>query len=313
MYVPFSFCSARHSSTRRGSSWVSASSSRTSTAVETARVRPVRFRTGSCSLSNRMSASCFGELILNSTPGQLVDSPAEASCSSRSIRCDCAASAGPSTRMPARSMPDEDGHERHLEIRVDPRQAFPLDGGLQRVGQLQREVRPLARVGEGGGERQRPERGRLGASPADVLFADRLVAEVLERRVFQPVLRPRRVEQVAGEHRVERETAERDALSGQHNRVRLEVVPDLAEALVLEQRPDGVQHVAQAQPRLAEQRALLQGHVPRAPRGRREREPDDAGADRRGGVGQHAQTRREALREDRSTSAARPVSVVTPS
>ena len=46
----------------------SASSSSTSTAVDGARDVPVRFSTGSCSLSNSTSASCFGELMLNSPP-----------------------------------------------------------------------------------------------------------------------------------------------------------------------------------------------------------------------------------------------------
>ena len=65
---PSASCSPRHSRISRGSSWASASSSSTSTAVDGARDVPVRFSTGSCSLSNRISASCFGELMLNSPP-----------------------------------------------------------------------------------------------------------------------------------------------------------------------------------------------------------------------------------------------------
>ena len=68
MYVPFSFISPRQSRIRRGSSWVSASSSSTSTAVDGARDVPVRLSTGRLSLSNSTSASCFGELMLNSPP-----------------------------------------------------------------------------------------------------------------------------------------------------------------------------------------------------------------------------------------------------
>ena len=102
MYVPFSFINARHSSTRRGNSWVSASSSSTSAAVEVERVLPVRLDEGSWSFANRISPSCFGELMLNCSPAS---SQIRAVCcaSACSMRCDCAASAGPSMRMPARS------------------------------------------------------------------------------------------------------------------------------------------------------------------------------------------------------------------
>ena len=48
--------------------------------------------------------------------------------------------------------------------------------------------------------------------------------------------RPRGVEQVAGQHRIEAEPRERDAVSRQQDQVELQVVADLAEGLVLEQR-----------------------------------------------------------------------------
>jgi len=102
MYVPFSFINARHSSTRRGSSCVSASSSSTSAAVDVDRVRPVRLVAGNCSFSNRISPSCLGELMLNCSPASS-QMRAVYCASACSICCDCAASAGPSIRMPARS------------------------------------------------------------------------------------------------------------------------------------------------------------------------------------------------------------------
>ena len=46
----------------------SASSSSTSAAVDAERVLPVFFGAGSCSFSNRISPSCFGELTLKSSP-----------------------------------------------------------------------------------------------------------------------------------------------------------------------------------------------------------------------------------------------------
>ena len=62
----FSFARPRQSRITLRSSCDCASSSSTSTAVEAVRVRAGRFSTGSFSLSNRTSASCFGELMLNS-------------------------------------------------------------------------------------------------------------------------------------------------------------------------------------------------------------------------------------------------------
>ena len=83
-------------------SCVSASSSSTSTAVDGAFDVPVRFSTGSCSLSNKTSDSCFGELMLNSPPA-ISKIVADRCASSRSTVCDCAASAAVSMRTPARS------------------------------------------------------------------------------------------------------------------------------------------------------------------------------------------------------------------
>jgi hypothetical protein len=97
------FINSRHCRMSLGRSCVSASSSSTSTAVDGARDVPVRFSTGSCILSNRISDSCFGELILNSLPANSKIF-AVRSASSCSILCDCARSAGPSTRTPARSI-----------------------------------------------------------------------------------------------------------------------------------------------------------------------------------------------------------------
>ena len=50
---------------------------------------PVRFSTGSCSLSNRISASCFGELMLNSPPASSKICAVRCA-SSCSTCCDCA-------------------------------------------------------------------------------------------------------------------------------------------------------------------------------------------------------------------------------
>ena len=67
-YVPFSFCRPRQSITSRGRSWVSASSSSTSCAVDGVFAAPVRFSAGSCSFTNSTSPSCLGELMLKRSP-----------------------------------------------------------------------------------------------------------------------------------------------------------------------------------------------------------------------------------------------------
>jgi hypothetical protein len=95
-------------------SWVSASSSRTSTAVDGAFDVPVRLSTGSCSLSNRSSASCFGELMLNSAAGHLEDLGSLREL--LSTFCDCAASARVLTRMP-RVRPPQHRNQRQLQRR----------------------------------------------------------------------------------------------------------------------------------------------------------------------------------------------------
>ncbi len=124
--------------------------------------------------------------------------------------CDCAASAGASMRMP--------------EQRRQP------------VGQLAREVRPLAREGEKrlGGD---PRDGHgLGPAAADVFLGQRLVAEMFERRRFQRMPRTRGVEEIAREHRVEFEACECDAVARQEQRIELQIVTELADRRVFEQR-----------------------------------------------------------------------------
>ena len=185
MYVPFSFISARHSRIWRGRSWASASSSSTSTAVDGARDVPVRFRTGSCSLSNRISASCLGELMLNSPPASSKIS-AVRRASSCSMRCDCAASAGPSMRTPARSTPTSTGISGSSSVVVHLVELLLFEQVAKQRRQLAGEVGALARVVDGRLDRHVRQRHRLGAAAAHVLLGQRLVAGVLERQIFQP-------------------------------------------------------------------------------------------------------------------------------
>ena len=76
MYVPFSFCRPRHSSTRRGTSWVSASSSSTSAAVETAFVLAVALERRQLQLLEQHLAELLRRADVELDAGQLVRSGA---------------------------------------------------------------------------------------------------------------------------------------------------------------------------------------------------------------------------------------------
>jgi hypothetical protein len=69
---------------------------------------------------------------------------------------------------------------------------------------------------------------------------------MLERRLLERMPRPCRVEQVAGEHRVEGQPAERDAVPSEDDQVELQVVADLANALVFEERPQTLERFVTA-------------------------------------------------------------------
>ncbi len=206
MYVPFSFIIPRQSRISLGSSWVSASSSRTSTAVDGARDVPVRLRTGRPIRSNSTSASCFGELMLNSPPASSWIRFIRR-FSSRSTCRDWTASAAVSTRTPACSIGHEHRNQGQLEGAVHVRQLLLVEQCAENRRELPRQVGALAREIEGGLHRDVAKRQRLDALAADVFFRQRLVGRVLERQLFERVGRPRRVDQVAGDHRVEVEPA----------------------------------------------------------------------------------------------------------
>ena len=79
----------------------------------------------------------------------------------------------------------EHGDERLLELVVHPLQLVFLQKILQRRRELQREVGTLAGVVERAFDRDVGERDGLGAAPADVFFAERLVADVLDRQILE--------------------------------------------------------------------------------------------------------------------------------
>ena len=172
----------------RGRSWVRASSSSTSTAVDGVRVFPVRFSTGSLSFSNRISPSCFGEPMLKGSPARRKISAASvaSSCSSRAA---CEPSTRASTRTPCAFEAGQDRDERQLEVLVDGGDSDAGQLRAESLGQLPRQVGALAGVVEQRGRRERAEGHRLHALAADVVGGQRLVAELLERHRFQVLAR----------------------------------------------------------------------------------------------------------------------------
>ena len=76
-------------------------------------------------------------------------------------------------------------NERHLELAIDRLELIGHEQRRQPVRQLARQVRALAGVVEQRRRRELRERNRLRAAAADVLLGQRLVAEVLERRVLE--------------------------------------------------------------------------------------------------------------------------------
>ena len=146
----------------------------------------MRFSTGSCSLSNSTSASCFGELMLNSPPAS-----SKISFVRRASSCSILLRLRRERRAvePHARLFDGDEHrdERLLERVVDAGQVLLLEPALQDGRELARQVGPLARVIERGFDRHVGQRHRLRAASADVLFRQRLVAGVLERQILEPV------------------------------------------------------------------------------------------------------------------------------
>ena len=128
-------------------------------------------------------------------------------------------------------------HERKLHVAEQRLEAILAQATAQRLGELPREIGALA--GEAEQRRCGQVRQRDGLLPgaADVFLRERLVAQMLERDLLDGVARPGRIEHVAREHRVELEPVEGDALVRQHHQIELQIVADLRERGVFEDRP----------------------------------------------------------------------------
>jgi hypothetical protein len=205
---------------------------------------------------------------------------------------------------------DEDWNQRMLQLVVDALELVLRQQPPQRGRELEREIRPLARVVERAVGGHGGKRDSLHAAAADVFLAQRLVAAVLDREILEWVRRSVRVEQVARDHHVRVETAKLDAVAFEDDGVELQVVADLAHRVVFEhglergKRGLAVQtgcRVAVRRPeQIAARRSARERHVPGVPCARRKREPDDAASHRGRTVDQHAEAESAGLRERRN-------------
>ena len=96
---------------------------------------------------------------------------------------------------------DEHRDERLLQLVVDALQIILLQKLDQRPGKLQREIGALAGVIERALDRDVCKRDGLRAPSADLLFAERLVADVLDRQILERV-RHVGIDEIAGDHHV---------------------------------------------------------------------------------------------------------------
>ena len=226
---------------RRGSSNSSASSSSTSSAVDGWPVAVRRF-TGSASLPNSTSWSCFGESRL-----KLVPAAACAACSrvEQALR-DLEALASEHVPVDQHTLVlhlDQHREEGPLDVLVhglEPGQ--PDELGPEPLVQPDGDVRTLGRVLRRGVDRHLVER-QLSCSPArDVVEPDRVDPEVTRRGRVEVVPRQGAVEHVGLEHRVVSHPGELDAVVAQHMRMELEMVSHLGARRILEQGLESGEH-----------------------------------------------------------------------
>ena len=191
-------------------------------------------------------------------------------------------------------------HERPFHVFVEPLQFLLLQQLSQRAGHLQRQVGALAGVIENPCQRGLRKRNGLGAAAANVLLTQRLVPGMLEREILELVCRPGRIEQVARQHGVGFQPAQRHAVLREDDRIEFQIVPDLRDPLVLENRLQHVEHLPYVEhlaapfafevgaKQAAAASALRHRDVARFAGHRGERDADDGGPHGGGGVGNHA-------------------------
>ena len=169
-------------------------------------------------------------------------------------------------------------HQRRLEVVGQREEAVAVEPFVQHRPQPQRHVGVLGGVlGDlGDGDLVHP---LLVLARADQLGdLDRCVAEVTVRQHVEVVRPFARVQQVTGDHRVERQPPQRDAGAAEDDQVVLEVLADFLDRLVSKDRPQRRDHVRQRQHPVARRRA--DGDIGRLALGPGEREAHQLGLTR---------------------------------
>ena len=185
----------------------------------------------------------------------------------------------------------EHRHERPLQIAID--RVEPLGGEHRRqvVGKPQGQIGALACVHERRLRWHVGQANRLRAASAQVFLGERFVAQMLERRRLERVPGPRRVEQVAREHRVEADAFESDPVSREYDGVEFDVVSELFDGRIFEQWLERRQRHRRRELRPVVHALVPQRHIPRPGGPRSNRQSDDARGDGRRRIAEDAKSK----------------------
>ena len=194
--------------------------------------------------------------------------------------------------------PGQHGKERQLDLLVHaPEPSRGLQPWPERPVEPEGDIRFFRREVRCRLERERREVELLRALAGDVLVARRLELQVLRREGVQAVAaRADAVEDVGLEHRVGRDARERNVVPSQDVAGRLQVVPDLAQSRVFQERTEHPKRRREGQ--LIRPREVVPDRdVGGDPRLHGEGEPRDAGVHVVAPVGMHRKRERSGLAE----------------
>ena len=221
---------------RRGSSYFSASSSSTSSAVEGCPVGVLR-STGSPSLPNSTSCSCFGDSSENGPPAAACACASISRMRRASSRL-CCRSSSPSISTPACSIRYSTGTSGcSISSYSDRSAGTPASFGhstrcsCRTMSAFSAAYLVASSIGDLAEAESASRRGRSGLRNG----SDRSRDSFRDHRV-DVVARRRAVPHVRLQHRVEAHAAQLDAFALQRVLAVLEVMSDLRQLLVLEQR-----------------------------------------------------------------------------
>ena len=185
--------------------------------------------TGRLSSWNSTWASCLGEAMLSGWPAS-----SSISCSSSAEPfAVAAAELGEPRGIDADAGEFQVGQhldERHFDRFVELGRAPFRPAALSRIGMhAERDVGVFGGVGADFGDRHFVHPLLVFAFADQLVDFDRRVIEILLGEVVEVVAAPAGVEQVAGDHRVERDAGQLHADVAEHDHVVLEVLADLAD------------------------------------------------------------------------------------